>query len=894
MSLHSEIRSRLNAWFRRAAVEREMEEELRDHLAHAEAQLRREGYGADEARRVARARFGGMEAAREGMRDERGGRLAEDLWRDVRLAVRSLLRRPTYTATAVLALGLGIAAATAIFSLVSLLLLRPLDVDRPEQLVVLGQQSRALGFPSAQISMPTVSDIAAQEGTFAGVLAYAMNEVGLQRDAGAATERWFVHQVTGNYFDLLGVRPAIGRLLTAADEARGDPVVVLSWAEWMRRFAGDSSIVGRSVRVNGSTYQVVGVAAQSWRGLVPLSDAHAYLPLRVAAQLERWPASRLEGRSNDFVRAVARLRDGTRVEEARAVLATLARTIAPLRDESPDGYAFLAEYEPRARPVIVIAAMMPAIGGTFLALAVLVLLIACVNVGNLVLWRTMVRRGELALRRALGASSGRLFRELFVEAVLLGVGALAVALPAAWGIVTWLTRIQFASDFPIYIDVQLDASVLAFCGLAALGAGVVTGLVPAWQGTRGVPGDALRQASARSTAGPAARRWGRALLAGQLAFSLVLVIAGGLFLRSLREVTRLDLGFDAEGVVMTTVDLSLSQYGAARATRYFGAAEEALAGIPGVVAFGRMQDPPMGFTHQYEWVEHLDKRPIGERPSVLAQVNPMTPDALQALRMRVLDGRGFGTADDSTAPPRALVNEAFASRLWPGQRSVVGERFRVGDSGPIEIVGVVRGIPVEFPTEAPVPQYYRPAAQVPVWRSTFFVRTAGDPNVMLQALQGALRAVDPMVALSDARALPAFLQEGKALFLYRMAAAMTLAIGLLGLVQTIVGLYGVIAYATSQRTREFGIRLALGARRGQVVRDVMGPATRDVIAGAGVGAVLAGILLPLAGTVLAVSPRDPVVYGVAAAGLVSLALLAVYIPSWRATGVAPASTLRSD
>lgn len=893
MSLVSEVRSRLRGLFGRGRVEHEMEEELRDHLARDEAKLVAEGTPPAEARRIARARFGALDAAREGVRDERGARWLPDSWRDLRLAGRALRKRPLYTVTACLTLGLGIAAATAVYSLVSMLLLRPLAADHPERLVSLGQSSRQLG-PSQSLSLVTIQDVAALSDVFEGVTAFANDEVGLRVSADAPTERWFIHEVMGNYFTFLGHQAAVGRLFTQEDEDRREPVLVLGYEEWQSRFEGDPAVVGRSVLLNGVNYTIIGVAPEGWSGLEQLVRAEAYAPLHVVASLSAWAPERLTRRGNDFLRALARLRPGKTIDDARAVLKTLAARIAPERNETPGDYAFLSEYEQRARPVIVIASFIPAIAGTFLALAVLALIIACVNVGNLVLARTMARSGELALRRALGASRMRIGREVLSESLLLAIGALVVALPLSWFVVQWFANLRFAADIPIHVDTRLDLSVLFFCAAAAMLAGLVTGVAPALRGSHSGPGAAMQDLSRRTTGSRSSRRVGRALLVGQLALSLVLVIAGGLFLSSLQSITRLDLGVNPDGVAMATVDLSLNQYTEARARQYFQRAEERIAELPGVESFGHVRDAPMGYNQNYSMLEHEDKRPIGERASLAAHRNSLTPGAMRALGMRLLDGRGFTAADDSTAPPRALVNEVLAAQMWPELKSVVGQRFRIGAGEPLEIVGVVHHITAEFPTERPVPQYFTPYAQGGGLSRTYFLRAAGDLAPVLLGLRKTLQAIDPGVAVAEVRSFHSFLHEGKAFFLYRIAAAMTLAIGMLGVIQTLVGLYGVIAFAVGQRTREFGIRMALGARRGQLIRQVMGPSSREIGLGGMLGIVGAALLMPAVGTVLAVSPRDPLVYAVCTIGLVLLALLAVYLPSRRAATAAPAEVLRSD
>ena len=895
MSLVSELRVRLRGLFGRRAMDQEMEAELAYHIERDVEPRVGRGVPADEARRQARASFGGVDVAREGVRDERGVVWWDDLARDARHAIRALVRRPLYWFTAAVTLGLGIAATTAIFSIVSMVLLRPLPARDADALVVFGQETRQQGSPSPSISLPTIRDLRAQTELLEDVAAFANDEVGIQDDAQSASRVFWNHAVTGNYFTLLGLQPAVGRLFTQADEDRREPVLVLSYDIWKNRYGGDARVVGRSVLVNGVAFTIIGVAPEGWHGLESLVSAEGYLPLGLQEMIGSRTTAQVERRGADFLRAFGRVRAGKTVEDVRTGLEGLAGRIGAERGELPGGYSFLVEREVRARPVIVIAGMVPALAATFLGLAMLALLIACANVGNLVLSRTISRRGELAIRRALGASRGRVARELLVESAVVGLSALAVALPVAWVVITSLSNLSLAADVPLKIDVRLDRAVLAFSVLVAVGAGLIAGLAPALRGSAQDPGASMREGSGRTSAPREARRLGHLLLTGQLAFSLVLVIAGALFLRSLASVTSLDLGINPDRVVMASVDLGLTRYTPTRAADFFTRAVDGIGSLPGVEAVGLMRDAPMGFSSRFRSVEHLDRHSIGDRTSLSAQANTLSPGMFRALQMRLVEGRVFESADDSTAPRRVLVSDVFARTMWPEGRSVVGERFRIaGDSVPLEIIGVVQRIPSEFPTERPVPQFFRPYDQEPGLKQTLFVRTSTDLGVTMDGVRRVLRAIDPSAAVADLRPMHAFLNDGKAFFLYRIGSSMTLAIGILGLLQTLVGLYGVIAYAVGQRSREFGIRLALGAGKGQLIRQVMGPSLQLVALGVGVGLLGAALLMPAASTVLAVSPRDPLTYISCAAFLVGLATIALYLPARRAANAGAMRALRSD
>lgn len=884
---------RARSLFRRDAIEREMNEELRDHLERQTEALRARGLSAAEATRRARATFGGVDQAREGMRDERGVRWLEDLFRDLRLGARTLIRRPLFLVTSAVTLGLGIAAATSIFSVVSLVLLRPLDVSDPDELVAFGHHARGSDGPSPSLSFPMVRGLR-QLDVFSGVLAQANEEVSLADVGRVEAEVLYGNAVTGNYFTMLGVRPVLGRFFTEGEDDRQEPVIVLSNRTWRTRYAEDSSVIGRSVSVNGLTFTVIGVTPPEFHGLEHLIDAQFFYPLGLRQRVAGAAENDLDTHRT-FLRVLARLAPGRTLNDAKPQLAALATRIAAERGLKPGDLSFLSEYERRARPVIVIAKMIPAIAGTFLGLAVLALCIACINVGNLVLARTMARSGELAVRRSLGASRARVARQLMAESLLLGAAALLVAIPVAWWVVQWISGIRLAADIPLLIDVRLDWGVLGFAAAIAILAGLVTGLAPVLRGSADGVATTLREESRGSTETRGRKRAGAVLLSGQLAFSLVLVIAGALFTRSLRSVTGMDLGLDPDGVAMASVDLSLNHYTSAQARDYFRRATEAIAALPGVEGVATLRDAPMGFNQSFMRFEHMDKRLIADAPWLSAHTNDFTPEALAALKFRLIEGRSFDQFDDSTAPRRAIVTPEFVRRFWPGERSVIGQRFQmVNDSTPIEVIGVMTGLKSEFPTEVPVPQVFMPYAQRGGSARTFYVRMRDNPADALPAVGRVLRALDPAVAVSNLRTMHAFLHNGKAFFLYRLASALTLALGLLGVLQTLVGLYGVIAYGVSQRAQEFGIRVALGAARGQLVRQAMRPGVLQIGAGGILGVVLAALALPAAGNVLAISPRDPVTYAACAGALIALALMALYLPVRRAAAAEPMRALRRE
>jgi predicted permease len=512
MSLISEVRIRMRALFRSSAMEREMNDELRDHLEREVAQLVARGVAVDEARRRARAQFGSIDYAAEGMRDERGSRWVEDFARDVRLGLRALRRTPLFTTAAVLTLGLGIAVATSVFSVVSMMLLRPLPVPAAERLVVIGMRSEGERGISTHLSYPVLQELRGLTDVFESVVAYTDETVSLRfvdgdgSRSGASGEVRYAQFVTGNYFTALGLSAPAGRVFTAAEDDRAEQVAVLAHNFWTERFTSDPGVIGRTVHVNGVPYAVIGVAPASFHGLESLVEADAYFPLRTMQLAVPSLAGVLDRINSEFLRPVAVLRSGKSAEDAASVLAVLAGRLVRDNPDAVRGLAFVAAPERYARPVIAVAEVVPVVAATFMMLVLLALVIACINVANLVLARTMARRTELAVRHSLGASRGRVVRQLLTESLLLGAGGLALGLVIARFVVAALANLEIAADLPLFIDARLDWRVFAFAGLTCVVATAVAGAVPALRGARAGLADAVREGRQGSSGSGRTRR----------------------------------------------------------------------------------------------------------------------------------------------------------------------------------------------------------------------------------------------------------------------------------------------------------------------------------------------------------------------------------------------------
>lgn len=894
------LRDRLRGLALAAEREAEIVEELSQHLDERYAELRRDGVAEDEAQRQALAELHGHDALAQALQPLRQARLPEpvhagapggswlqDLWHDLRYAVRSLRQQPTFAALAIATLALGIGANAAIFALVDATLLRPLPLPEPERVVAVFERTAAT--PRSAVSPLNLRDWDERNTSFERI-AGAMPNVASMVMAGANGQAETVSRqwVTAGIFDALGVEPIVGRSFNAEDDRTGRNAVVLNESFWRSRYGADPAVVGREVRLDGEMYTILGVMpgaaeligrSQIW-GLFTLAD----IPPRA--------------RGAYFMQAVGRLKPGVTREAATAELEAIA---AALATEYPDSNAGRGVHtEPLQRAIIGADLRLSSL--LFLGVVGFVLLICCVNVANLLLARASVRTRELAIRAAMGASRGRVVRQLLTESLVLAAAGCVLGLGLGAAVLRAAPTLLPEGLLPGAVALGFDLRVVVFCVLAALATGVLFGLAPAWQATGGSPARVIGSAS-RSVTGRGGRLRG-ALVVAEIATAVVLLFGAGLLLRTLLAVEGVDRGYRADGVLTLMVDpLSDSYPTPADLLRFYDDVAREVETLPGVREAAWATTLPLGSSSYGNAFVEVEGSPAPDpqaRPTADYQI--VSTSYFSALDVPIVAGRAFDARDLTDGPPVAIVNEAFVRRHLPGQ-SPIGARIAVRTSAsadaPVvvrEVVGVARQVrnrPDE--TEAFV-QLYVPLAQSPVDDIYLLVRPQpGGAEVQAAAVRERIARVDTeqLVSIREVMTLDRVAWDATARHRFRAVLVATFAA--LALVLSMVGVFGVLAYTVQQRTRDFGVRMALGAGPRDVLRTVLRSAGRLLAAGAAVGIVLALALGRLLDSMLyGVGPFDlPTIAGVA--GLLALTAAAATIgPAWRAARVDPIIALRGD
>jgi predicted permease len=815
--------------------------------------------------------------------------VVQNWFRDLRYALRQLARSPGFTAVAVLTLSIGIGANTAIFSVVNDLLLRPpAHVADPERIVSIWTSDFS-GPPYGASSYPDFEAFREQRDVMADVAAFGLVPGNLvQADE---TVRLTIEEVSTNYFDVLGVRAAQGRLLVSGEADDRAPVVVLGHALWRDRFGADPAVVGSTVRINAGTFTVVGVAPDGFEGNQrAFGGIDAWVPLEALADAR---GSRRAVRDSRGLMLLGRLQPNVSIEEARARYAVVASQLFAAypeqwRDVTNRGRTITLRPESESRVPPEMRGAVVGFLGLLLAGFALVLLICCVNVANLLLARGAARIRDIAIRVSLGASRARLVRQLMTESVALAALGCGGAVLVTYAAASLLARYRPPGD--LTLDVAVDLRVLGFALAAAAAAAVIFGLAPALNLTRLGAASALKGGA---LAAGGKRRIGLrgALIAAQVSVSLVLLVGAGLFLRSLQQAATVDPGFDADDVVVASFDLRTQGYTEPRGRAFYAELTERIAGISSVRAVTLAQKVPLSGDggRRGAGVEGYEPR-AGE--DMEFHFNVVAPEYFEVLRVPLVRGRAFTAADRDGAPQVAVVNETFAARFWPDQ-DPLGKRLTFfSGATSIEIVGVARDGKYQTLTEAPRPYIYRPFLQ-DYEEMTLHARVARDPESFLPLLRSEIRAVDnqlPILRLASMRSETAF-----ATFPQRIAATLLGACAGLALLLAGVGLYGVVAYAVSQRTREIGIRMALGAERRAVVRMVLKGSMKVVAIGLAIGFVLS-----LAGGraiesfLGSTSAADPIALLMAPLVMIVCALVASWLPARRAANIDPMRALREE
>lgn len=914
------MRRAVGTGFGRGRAAREVDDELAFHLDMRTRQLIEHGLAPDDARREALRQFGDLDGVRrtcvtldqDRIRSMKRATLFDELRRDVLYGVRMLRRNPGVTVVVVLTLALGIGANTAIFSLVDAVLLRKLPVRTPDELIVLGDPARttSLGYSTAPMaslhSYPTYRRLRERATMVSGLLATGhIYRLGVRLSSEQQEpDRPRGRLVSGNYFQVLGVPALHGRTFDGSedDALGGAPVATISYGYWQRRFAGDPSAIGRDILVNDARFTIIGVTPPWFSGEIVGQPIDIWLPISMQGVLLADRAA-LDDPNAYWLILMGRRAPGVSYDQAAAGLTSLVKQVLVEQATAPGAAGLVdalpIDVAPGARGLSRVRASYQTPLLTLMVGTGLLLLIICANVANLLLARAVSRAREMSVRLAIGADRRRLVRQMLTEGLLLGlVGAAAGLLVARWGS-RLLLALAADGSAPILLDARLDHIALGFTLVLSVVAVTVFGLAPALRASNVDLASTMR-ATARGLAGgvpgsrPQRHPLGRLLIPGQVALSFVLLIGAALLVRSLRSVEARDTGIARDQLLMAVVDGSSRGYTGERLVRLANDLTDRLQQLPGVA------DASYSVIGIFSGMEHLGNLGVPgfqarTSEDSIAFYDHVGPGYVQSIGARLLRGRDITTSDVAGSPPVILVNEAFA-RFYFGERDPIGTTIRVGDSSYAEIVGVIADVRDRSLTAVPVRRFYTAFQQRILGDPgalRLMIRANGDPRLLVQPVRAVIAATDPLLAADQVAPLAALMRQS--IREERLLARLASGFGALALLLAAIGLYGVMSYTITRRTNEIGLRMALGARRGAVLRMVLGDALRLVFVG-----VVIGVPLSLAASRLlrsqlhGIGATDPVAFGVALVVLGASAVMAGVLPALRASRVTPVVALREE
>ena len=824
--------------------------------------------------------------------------MLSSLVQDVRVTLRQIRRAPAFAVSAVLTLGIGIGANTGIFSLLNGYL-RPLPVPDAGRIVVIAAEMPGdeTGF-RYRFSYPALVDYREASGAFSDVFAFDTRIAGLS--ARAKTTQFVFHSVTGDFFPGLGIRPFLGRIIerNEGEHPGGERVVVLGYQFWQRRFGGDPAVIGEMVRIDGLPARIVGVTPPGFHGLYQGADIEGYVPLSSMSGRAVQGGRLFVDRTLRYLTMVARLRPGVTMEAAQqAVDATAARLRAAYPQEKDVSARVLPETMARPIPMRFLSELIPALQASMLGLAGLVLLIACMNVANLLLIRATVRQREMAMRAALGGGRAQLVRLLLVESLFLAAaGTVAGLLFAKWATGLFLSRLDVAVDLPLNWDFHYDWRVFAYAAILALTTGTLMGLAPALRASRARVTALLHDGGHGGSAGAGRQRLRSGMVIAQVAGSLVLLVVAALCVRSAQHAQRMDLGFDPGNVLTLRVDPHQVGYAGPRAAAFYDELERRIRALPSVDAYATAFSVPMGYIFDNCAAAPEGQLAPGEEPRYHIGCNPVTPGYFDVMRIPLVEGRGFTDADDERSRHVVVVNQTLARRLWPGA-SAIGKRLVMSrfEGSLWEVVGVAHDSKYLAVFESPLPHLYLPMRQSASYLRVLHVRSSAPPELLAPLLQREIAALDPEVPVADVKTLNEVIQGGMGFVIFRVGTMQAGSMGLLGLLLAVVGIYGVVSYGASQRTREMGIRLALGAAPAALGRLVLRQGAALVLGGVACGVLAAaGVTRALSRFFFLGSGVEAATVAGVALLLSAIALLACYLPARRAMRVDPIVALRHE
>ena len=875
--------------FSRKSWEVDMSEELRFHVEQQTAANLAAGMTPQEARRQAVLQFGAVEGVKDGCREQRRGFWLETLRADARYALRMLRKNPGFSAVAILTLALGIGANTAIFSVLDAVVLKPLPYSQADRLSLIWTDLKIAGQTRAPFSGPDMIDMSKRSRLLQDVGAIWVGNAALTGTG--EPEQIKLGFVTANFLSILGVPPGQGRFFNAQDDVQGAaPAIILSDGLWRRRYGANPQILGQSVKLNGQAVIVVGVMPASFRLIFP---GDASVPPDVQAWIPFGEDLAGEPRDLNYLRVIARLRPGATIPQVQEELHSIAAQLrADFLEDSKQGVDFqaLSFQQDTTREI------RPAVLALFAGVG-LVLLIACVNVANLLLSRASLREREIALRAALGASRSRIVRQLLTESLLLSVlGGVAGLLFGWWGM-HWLLALR-PKTLVLLDSVSFNFAVLGYAFAVSLLAGLLFGVAPAAESSRANLVDTLKAATKNIVAGKNRSR--AALVACEVALGFVLLIGSGLMIRTFFQLLNVDTGFRADHLLTFQLAPSYNHYpNDGDRARFFQQLRKNVLALPGVESVGGVSHLPLDDYPNWYSFYWREGAPPQDQNTLLADHRAITPGYFNALGVPVVAGREFEDSDDAAHRRVVVVDESLANRAWPNQ-SALGKQLNVETfsngnfkRAPADVVGVVKHVKYLQLTDDGRPQVYLPYGQSAREKLAIAVRVTSDPLSLVGPIRAEVAKVDGDLPLSKVRLMDDFVRQARAGTRFTMLLAAALAV--LALMLASIGIYGVTSYAVAHRRNEIGIRMALGAQQRDIMQLVLGQGMGSVIAGVLLGVVLSWLLTPMLVSLLyGVRPTDLLTCAAVAVFLSAVGLLACFIPARRAMRVDPLVALRFE
>lgn len=890
MSMLSDLRFRMKAMFQRRVMEESLEDELRFHFEKEVEKLRSQGLPEEEARRRARLAFGGHSQVAEDCREARGTGLLESALQDARYAVRQMAAHPAFAVVLIVSLALSIGANSAIFSVIHGVLMRPLPWPQAKRLAYLYLSNRQ--YPKFPVNPFDFRDYRSRSRMFESMAAMTRSDMQLSGGSGRPV---MLHgfRVTAGYFDVLRVRPELGHAFDRSDELPGNEhEVVLSNRIWRARFDGSPQIMGRRILLDGEPFTVIGVMPAEMQ-----HPGNSYHPLPYGQDVDLWWPFTFEGnpahRGSHYLEVIGRLKPGFTLTEAdsemNSIQAELGRHFEGAQGWTVHAISLDSEIVGSSREMLLV--LLGAVG--------MVLLIACANAANLLLSRAVARRREIAVRLALGARRARVIRQLLTESLVMAFLGGALGVLVAWAGVHALVSL-LPAGFPRAQEIHVSGAVFAFTFLVTTAAGVLFGITPAVQSSRADPAQGLHEGGRTTMGGGGSTRLRNALVVAEISLACALLVGAGLMLRTFLNLLHLNPGFEQQHAVTATVSLPLVQYkDTPSIARFYDELMEDLRALPGVQAAGAGTDVPFtgydenlgGFT--------IEGKVAPPHQEFHGRYHVATPGYFRALRIPLLSGRLFTEADKAGSPSVVIINHSMAAKYW-GDQDPVGSRIDFLDDHPtgkdwttvVGVVGDVKDSPNSADAE---PAFWWPSLQQP-WQfpeMSIVIRASADSSALIEELRGEVRRLDPSLAVANVRPMNQIVENSIAA--PRFAFLLVGLFAALAVLLAAIGIYGVIAYSVSQRTSEFGLRMALGAQRTDVLNLVLRQATCLAAGGTALGVMLAMALGQLLKSLMyGVTPTDPATMLAAPAIVMAVTALACVVPARRATGVDPIVALRSE